>query len=71
MNASITWLPVDLEPPYCMPDAEINVLIFADGNVCEGFLTHDETYGLHWFDVTGLRVLGVTHWAEMPQGPTP
>lgn len=65
----ITWLPVSAE----LPDADTNVLLAAEeAGTFEGFLDGTDDAGdLVWRDVTALQVHGVTHWAEMPNGPQP
>lgn len=69
ITETITWRPVGAE----LPDADTNVLLAADeAGTFEGFLdgTDDEGAPI-WRDVTALQVHGVTHWAEMPNGPQP
>lgn len=69
----LRWQPVSAG----LPDAETNVMLaLADGTTCEGF------YDGHWEDVEGQPPLFrdvcadpldcgvVTHWADMPGGPT-
>lgn len=66
-TTTITWRPVEAD----LPDAETNVLLFADEpGSFEGFLDGTDDAGAPvWRDVTALQVHGVTHWAEMPEGP--
>ena len=68
LTEPITWQPASAE----LPDAETNVLLAAaELGTFEGFLdgTDDATGEPIWRDVTALQVSGVTHWAQMPQGP--
>lgn len=65
---AITWR----EAAAGLPDAETNVLCFAEhAGTFEGFLDGEDDAGAPiWRDVTAMPVAGVTHWADMPAGPT-
>lgn len=65
----ITWR----ETAAGLPDAETNVLLYAEhAGTLEGFLDGEDDAGAPiWRDVTALQVAGVTHWADMPAGPGP
>ena len=66
---TITWHPV----ADGLPDPASNVLLaLSDGTSCEGFLEDEPGDRNVWRDVTAEQ-LGdgvVTHWAEMPKGPS-
>lgn len=65
---TITWIPA----AKGLPDAELSVLCWNDDGSFEGFLDGEDDAGAPlWRDVTAVQVHGVTHWAEMPEGPTP
>lgn len=56
------------EAADCLPDADLDVLIWAadtDESQLGAYLGHDDT-GPMWVDAQGQRVAGVTHWADMP-----
>jgi len=66
-TVTITWQPVSAG----LPDADITVLLWNDDGSFEGFLDGQDDAGAPiWRDVTAVQVHGVTHWAEMPGGPT-
>lgn len=70
LTEQITWVPITER----LPDAESNVLLgLARGDSCEGFLDGEDSEGkLVWRDVCAiqLRQEVVTHWADMPKGPS-
>lgn len=66
-TVTITWVPVAQQ----LPDADLNVLLWSDAGSFEGFLDGEDETGAPVFrDVTAMAVAGVTHWADMPEGPT-
>ena len=65
---TVTWLPVTGRTGQ-LPDADLDVLccLAHGGGVYVGAWT-----GEGWSDCSGADMPGeVTHWADMPQGPTP
>ena len=66
MNETITWTPC----PAGLPDTDLNVLAFDGEEVREAFLDCDANGDPLWRDVTAVEMPGVTHWAEMPGGPS-
>ena len=71
-HETITWIPV----AECLPDEDETVLVYEPTSsepVWLGYLNGDTG---RWYDVDdvddGYRMTSraVTHWAEMPKGPT-
>jgi hypothetical protein len=64
-TVSIAFVPVAEQ----LPDAETNVLLYSEElGFFEGFCDGTDALGLAVFrDVTAVEVMGVTHWAAMPE----
>jgi hypothetical protein len=69
MTEIVSWTPCSDES---MPDCDINVLLYSTktGTVFEGFFDVDDDGLPLWRDVTAMPAEQVTHWAEMPTGPS-
>jgi hypothetical protein len=67
LTETITWKAV----ADGLPDADLTVLCAAGDNVFEGFLDGEDGNGRPLFrDVTAVPVRDVTHWADLPEGPS-
>ena len=64
MKKTITWISVT----EALPDDNIFVLIYDTSDVIE-FAYHEDA-GWLWLDADEYRGT-VTHWAHLPEGPTP
>ena len=65
----IVWVESSKE----LPDAGVTVLLFSkhDGEpVWPGYFDESTAHGYIWRSADGAEIEGVTHWAEMPAGPT-
>jgi hypothetical protein len=63
---AVTWVPVADR----LPTNDRTVLVVApcdEGTVWTGWFATAEGV---WYDSTGWRGITVTHWAELPKGPT-
>ena len=63
------WTLIDFNRPSTLPDADITVMVFVNGEVEMGYYTGDaEGIGPRWLLVNGGEV-EPTHWAHIPEGP--
>jgi hypothetical protein len=56
-----------------LPDEGVTVLLFQTGDgepVWPGYFDEVSAHGYIWRSADGAEIEGVTHWAEMPAGPT-
>lgn len=63
---TINWKRVEDE----MPDADVTVLIHAPDGGERVWLGWYDSEDACWREVGASEVEGVTHWADVPKGPT-
>jgi hypothetical protein len=68
-SEQINWIATADE----LPDEGITVLLFhpdEDEPIWPGYFDEITAHGYLWRSASGSEITGVTHWAEMPAGPS-
>jgi hypothetical protein len=65
MCETVTWIPVEER----LPDADITVMVHGPDMDPPMWLGWYDDERESWFEVSASTIEGVTHWAELPNGP--
>jgi hypothetical protein len=52
------------------PDTDTTVMVYAPLSTEPVWLGYWDSADACWRDISGEELPGVTHWADMPEGPT-